>query len=322
MLQFTDADILVPLYSLQSQRRPWDPLLPAPKNNTYIGQMKLFASELAFLNLGCSAKLSESVIVYAGAASGQHIPALAMLYPNTEFWLYDPAPFAISPSDQIKIIRGLFTDEVAAKWARSSEPVIFISDVRTSGDTKDEHESEVAANMEMQAKWLDIMRPRAWSLKFRIPFTVVEAKKPFSYLGGRLIYQPYAPPLSMELRLLGNSKQAAEGSRAVQYDSEALEQTVFYHNTVIRPDRDRYLNVFTDDATPYGNPEFDNGYDCSYLLHCVKRYQESPEAVSSSRSMSGVLNTTRQLIENISQGRWNLAMRKSQGPRARRVFLK
>lgn len=318
-MEFTAADILVPLYAPASERRPWDSKVPPPVNNTYIGQMKLFATELAFLTLGCPIKLESSVIVYAGAAGGHHIPALASLFPETDFWLYDPAPFAIEPTEQIHIIRGLFTDEIAREWGRYADgPVIFISDVRTSGDTMEEHESEVASNMEMQAAWLETIRAVASSTKFRIPFPIIEADLPFRYFGGRLLYQPYPKPFSMELRLVTNAAQAVEGRHAVSYDSRALEETVFCHNTVVRPDRRRYLNVFTGDSTPYGDPNFDNGYDCTYLLHCIKRYIEGPglaymndpPSMSTLAGQRFALSLTKKLVDSISQGHWTLESRK------------
>lgn len=329
-IEFTDADILVPLYAPASERRPWDSKMPAP-NNTYIGQMKLLASEIAFLTLGCSSDhLNDAIVVYAGAAAGQHIPALASLFPETEFWLYDPAPFAIEATDQIHIVKGLFTDTVAREWGDHRDgPVVFISDVRTSGDTSEEHESEVAANMAMQARWIELITPRWWSLKFRIPFTVIEANEPYPYLGGRLIYQPFAKPLSMELRLIGNGTQATQGPRAVSYDSRALEETVFYHNT-IRRKQQRYADVFTGENDSYDDPEFDNGYDCSYLLHCVKRYMEgpgraylkNPPPLSTEAGQHLALTLTKRLIQMTSQGRWTLASRKATSGRPPRFLPK
>lgn len=308
---FRDADILVPLNPPKSQRRPWDRKVPLPVTNTYIGQLKLLASEIAFLVLGIPPLPSrQHVIVYAGAAGGHHIPALASMYPAIDFYLYDPAPFAIKATKQIHIIQGLFTDEVAKEWGRRGEEeldVIFISDVRTSGDTAEEHESEIAENMAMQARWIDLVRPSWWSLKFRIPYPVIESQEPFFYLRGKLIYQPYPKPVSMELRLIGNRQDAEAGPQEFVYDSQALEQTVFYHNTIVRPNRNRYANVFTGDAKPYDDPQFDNGYDCTYFLHCLKRYLDDGDETTT-------LALANRLLSETSQGRWTLLQRKTTRP--------
>lgn len=310
---FTDADILVPLYAPMSERLAWDSK-KAPPHNTYIGQVKLLAAEIAFITMGISDAASDCVVVYAGAAGGHHIPALAALFPDTPFHLYDPAPFAIEATDQITIVNGLFTDEIARYWGEYKEAyVIFISDVRTSGDTSEEHESEVASNMTMQARWIELIQPQWWSLKFRIPYTVIEANEPFVYLGGQILYQAYAKPLSMELRLIGNAKNAAAGPLAVSYDSRALEQTVFFHNMHQRSQLNRYENVFTQDSKPYSDREFGHDYDPTYLLYTVKRYLEDYEADASDSGPEVLeamaIKLTKKMLETTSQGRWTLASR-------------
>lgn len=314
-LEFTDADLLVPLDAPMDERRAWNSKIPPPPTNTYIGQLKLLATEIAFLTLGTTEDLSNCVVVYAGAAGGHHIPALADKFRELEFYLYDPAPFAIEATDQLHIINGMFTDEVAHKWGSQTEfGVLFICDIRTSGDTAEEHESEVASNMAMQAHWVDLLSPalRGYSLKFRIPYTVIEANKPFKYLGGSLIYQPYPKPFSMELRLLGNASDAEAGPLAVTYDSKALEQTVFYHNTVIRPNRNLYANIFSRHSTPsrdkYRDSQFDNGYDCTYFLYVVKRYQEMRGLPDTEAVVQTIVS---KMISITSQGKWTLAQRKS-----------
>jgi hypothetical protein len=42
---------------------------------------------------GCTRKRNVAWLVYAGAAPGTHIPALAALFPGVHFVLVDPAPF-------------------------------------------------------------------------------------------------------------------------------------------------------------------------------------------------------------------------------------
>jgi hypothetical protein len=279
---FTDADLTVNLEAPSSEKRAWNSRIRPPANNTYVGQLKLLATEIAFLNT--IDDLNNCVVVYAGAAAGQHIPALALLFPKLHFYLYDPAPFAIQETEYLHIINGFFTDEIAQEWSESR--TIFICDIRTSGDTSEEHESEVQANMAMQAHWVEILKPNlvAYSLKFRIPFTIVEADLPYLYLGGRLIYQPFAKPLSMELRLIGTK----EDLKPREYDSRSLEQIVFYHNTVVRPDLGRYR----------AEAEFNGGYDCAYLLYTIRR-----------RIGQSPVKMARKMIEITSQGRWKLSDR-------------
>lgn len=310
---FRDSDLLVPLDPPFSERKAWNRREASQLPNTYIGQLKLLSGEIALLALGLSTEdLANSVIVYAGAAGGHHIPALAELIPDTTFYLYDPAPFAIESTDQLIIVNGMFTDETANEWAQYEDGrVIFICDIRTSGDTAEEHESEVHANMQMQARWIEIMRPNlvAFFLKFRIPYTIIEADIPFKYLGGTLLYQPYAKPDSMELRLLGKGSEPS-----TVYDSKTLEQTVFYHNSVMRPNLDLYLNIFTGTSTSYSDPQFDNGYDCTFFLYSIMRFLQIHEKDKVTEAT--VLKIAQRMLSITSQGKWTLAQRKS----ARRVI--
>ena len=77
------------------------------------GQRKLFITELFFLtkyqNLG-------DVVIYAGAAPGNHIPFLTELFPQLKFILVDPNKFMISENDKIKIINEYFTDQMCENF--------------------------------------------------------------------------------------------------------------------------------------------------------------------------------------------------------------
>jgi hypothetical protein len=84
------------------------------------------------------------IVVYAGAAPGNHIPILSDLFPEIEFHLYDPAPFKINPSNKIKIYNQYFLDKDALDW-KNKDNVYFISDIRTSDyHVKTEEENEDA----------------------------------------------------------------------------------------------------------------------------------------------------------------------------------
>lgn len=77
------------------------------------GQRKLLLSEIEFLSLyGDQAK----VVVYAGAAPGTHIKALANMFPDHKFVLVDPANFTVKNSSNILCRQEMFTDAVAAEF--------------------------------------------------------------------------------------------------------------------------------------------------------------------------------------------------------------
>lgn len=285
----------------ESEQMPWDSRRPPPPNNVHRGQIKLLGCEIAALVVAIKESLEKVTIVYAGAAAGQHIPALAHLFPDMHMHLYDPHPFSFKPTEFLHIYQQLFTEDTAHEWATFQHNfgyVFFITDVRTSGDTKEEHESEILENMRMQANWVEIIKPHWFSFKFRIPYTVIERGEKYPYFSGQLFYQPFPKPVSMEMRLIGDHKDVARGSLYHLYDSPALERILSYHNVVVRPDLHRYLNAISGDATPY-TPEygFDNGYDCSYYLYAVKSYVEALE----SRNLVGRGSTWRPPISRFSR---------------------
>jgi len=263
---FGHQDLLV---TLDQPKKDWDSK-NRPKN-THLGQLKLLLGELAFL-LDFVDDLANVTLVYAGAAPGQHIKAVAYLFPDLEMHLYDPAPFAIQETENIHIYQSYFTDEIAEKWA-NVEKVLFVSDIRSGGDTRDEFEEEVHRNMMMQEKWVRIIKPERFSLKFRIPYTVIERGEKYKYLGGTLIYQAYPKADSMEMRLIGDEENATNPN--VVYDSINLEKILFYHNSTIRPLRTFYTNVTTRDNTEYPSTSgLYRDYDSSYFLFTVIRYLE------------------------------------------------
>lgn len=306
-LLFTSRDLLVPLYSPPSMRRKWNPREHPSPTVQYVGQLKLWCSEVAAFEFAMSRPVEECHLVYAGAASGQHIPALLdLLYPEVTADLYDPREFAFVPSSQIRQHRSLFLADTADKWRDFEKPVVFISDIRTSGDTEEEHETEINQNMEMQADWVERMRPEMSLLKFRIPFPDVEARKMYPYFEGLLGWQVFAKPFSMELRLAVNRTQAELGPEEFEYDSWALEEEVFYHNTVERPSPSRFMNVVTGESNEYGDPQFNRGFDCTYLLFVLSQYLKRREG---RLDEDRLMELAERVVHITSQGRWNLANR-------------
>jgi hypothetical protein len=56
----------------------------------HIGQLKLFLTEMEFLNDVLPAADSSALVVYAGSAPSMHLPFLLELFPNVKFILVDP----------------------------------------------------------------------------------------------------------------------------------------------------------------------------------------------------------------------------------------
>lgn len=313
-INFNDEDAFFTTSDAGMGKRPYTRKVHRPDTHS-IPQLKLFAGELAFLTLAVGQKVIEnSVIVYAGAAAGNHIPLLAAFFPDTHFYLYDTEQFEIDSTKYIHIFREEFTEDVARAWRLTGQQIIFISDIRNMKPhgSKKKYEQEIAIDMAKQALWVEIMQPTWWSLKFRIPYPIVSSGKDFPYLSGFLMMQPFAKTFSMEMRLVGREEHARIGAKAVVYNTRELEQRLFYHNTIVRPEFDRFANALSFDQQKYKSTQFDHGYDCTYFLYVLDTYMETPYAVHSGAKVPDVerLDFAERMIEEISRGKWTIKTHK------------
>lgn len=119
------------------------------------GQRKLLLSEIEFLT---EYSKDGDIVVYAGAAPGTHIPYLAKLFPQLEYYLYDPADFNVTTKDNIYVFQEYFTDNTVRDLRASiSRRILFICDIRTA-DAKvmlpEEIEDSIQHDMLMQMNWV------------------------------------------------------------------------------------------------------------------------------------------------------------------------
>ena len=106
--------------------------------NQHHGQLKLFLGELEFLmNYFSEQKdavraMQHTLIVYAGAAPGNHILDLLTWLPDTYWHLYDPCEFdnRLYRHPNVKCFKTKFTDIKARDY--SCQKTIFISDIRST----------------------------------------------------------------------------------------------------------------------------------------------------------------------------------------------
>lgn len=232
------------------------------------GQRKLLVSEIGFLTRFAT---NETVVVYAGAAPGTHIPMLVSMFAAVPLWiLVDPAPFKIDAASNIVLVQDRFTDESAKELAARYKSILFISDIRSAGAVPDKRkmskkrfnklnakrEGGIEADMADQARWVGILKPKAALLKFRLPFTPGKTR----YLDGELAYQAWAPQLSAEARL---TVVAEDKGRTKEYDHTTHEQRMFYFNAVTRREC-----IF-----PHGvKGDYCQCYDCSAEIVVLQAY--------------------------------------------------
>mgnify|MGYP001560049506 CR=1 FL=1 len=265
-------------------------------NNTHWGQLKLIIEELAFFVYFLSPQLSNGTVVYVGAASGQHIPILARMFPTLSWELYDPSEFSISekdfPSGKIKIFTGtdgLFDKNKALMYANRSD-IIFISDIRREltkqadariRDEENEMKNDeiIIEDMNMQKEWIETIQPEIASLKFRLPWTLPEnGATSFNYFDGYIMLQPFAPVKSTESRLI--PKKDSNGTYSYRdWDIKAYEGQMYRHNIEIR-DRTFYKNPISRSDAPFLKDELLNDYDsvatCFILGEYLRKMNVTP----------------------------------------------
>jgi hypothetical protein len=234
----------------------------------HFGQLKLLDGVIQFLtNFWDPKEVPHPIVVYAGAAPGQNIEVLSLLFPAVTWHLYDPSSFCIKPSERIKIYtgdEGYFTNTHANKWARRND-VFFISDIRGPYKSvienlsleeeyeklqndphyaselltiQEKNEQLVANDMNSQKQWYKIIRPVHALLKFRLPYAYKHFKKEFNYLNGHIYFQPWVGPNSTETRLV------PIGYDDIEWDINIYEEQMFYFNRITRVSK--YMNPFSD----------------------------------------------------------------------------
>ncbi len=259
-------------------RLAYEPVPPDERSTRHWGQRKLMLAEVEFLTLCAPAS---ALVVYAGAAPGTHIGLLAQLFPGLRFLCVDPRPFLAKSSAQVELRQCFFTAEMAAQLGAGSGPVLLISDVRTADPrvqgSLEAVEEAVASDQAMQMDWVMLMRPLAYMLKFRLPWTAGTTR----YLRGDVHLPIWGRATTTETRLICRGLP-----EFVDYDNKLYEEQLFYFNRVTRAE-------YHDHPTDLGE-DTDHCYDCAaedlvlrqYLAKSLGREPTSGETRALSRRIS------------------------------------
>jgi len=269
----TEADRII---TPESIHVPYTKDPTTKKTLEHWGQRKLFMSELEFLtNHGRDG----GIVIYVGAAPGIHTTFLAKLFPYHHFVLIDPAPFRCKETKDITIIQEYMTDAMAEDFAKNvtwflskrsnsrvclptNKNVLFISDVRRphkqiDGKT-DETDELVMHDMNMQLKWIEIIKPEYSMVKFRLPY----ADGTTTYCSGTIYFQMWAPMHSTETRLVIKKDEIFKKKT---YINEIYNGWLHYFNLWSR--LMYYPHVRVNSLC--------HCYDCSAELFVVQKYLKS-----------------------------------------------
>jgi len=260
---FTDNDrILKPTDPQREYRRR----ATDGKSVIHWGQRKLLLSEIEFLTH--YSELS-TLVVYAGAAPGSHIPILCEMFPKHQFVLYDPNQFdpVLSKYPQITTIQEYFMDKDAEYYL--GKDVLFISDIRTANPTlmtEDEITERINKDNEWMLQWCQKMKPKKALLKWKLPYGPGSTK----FLGYERIFLPiWGPVTTTECRLVPITDPEDPNYIKV-YDHVEYEQQLFYFNTVKR------LTYYHHDVEADG---LDHCFDCMSEIFVLGLYLEKKDII-------------------------------------------
>jgi len=257
------------------------------RTSTHNGQRKLFGGTLFF----CTKYLEQGdLVIYGGSAPGYNIKGIAELFPKNHFILIDPRQLDIKAKDNnITCLRekisvdffekpkNLVIDDKKIYESPISygSRILFISDIRGDIEMKgQEWETIVKRNMELQSDVVKKLNPKAFCLKFRIPYTEKKKVVTFRYLDGHIVLQPFNRQSSAESRLI--CKRPSNGYTEKDYKLSIHENQMFYVNTVLR----EWCEFNTTDGVKGGDKCFDCFLEetfCKCYLEKYKRFKDVVE---------------------------------------------
>jgi len=313
---------------------------PDMKYSGHWGQRKLLYTEIEFFSIASKfidINKNNCLIVYIGAANGVRDNIYKTLFPNTQFLLYDPMPFAIKESEQFIIKTGkdgFFSDDTIQDVfdIAKGRKLLYICDIRS-----DTSESAIWDNMAQQQRWGIKMGVELMMLKLRFPYTYIKehgkridtiikpydlneiknniviineqkTEKELLYLHGNIYIQLHAPYRSTETRLItGKIKYMNKDSKYDKddekyalkyYDSDKYEEQMNYFNTNYRLQTYSYKNSMDTKNHIIG---FDDGYDMTgeYVI-CDKYFKYYKKEEYDHKKIIKLLNEINIFMSNIT----------------------
>ena len=261
-----------------------------PNTTIHWGQLKMFLTTFLFLIKVIKEDDTIINIVYPGSAGGDNILILCDMFPNTRWYLIDPAKYHRKLYHHPQVIEcrnEFFTDELALYYHNKLKgtKILFISDIRLTTD-----DDAVIRDQEMNAKWYSLIQPDYGFLKFRVPFDIVSGE--YKYYNGTIYIQPYAPIHSTETRLLLIGKLEPKTYNIKEYTGK-----MFYFNQAMRPCY--YKSIIKRHAY------MDHCWDCVYYSYLVKNYISAFPQFNKLYGNMDITNLINNIIKIISSSNIN-----------------
>jgi len=209
--------------------------------NCHFGQLKLFYALLEFMIiLKMRNLLDDTLILYIGSATGSNIYAVSLLFPNIKWLLYDPSKFddRLFNSNNITIKTGnegfwsldKITEAQEIKNKLGLKYIAFISDIRIETSDKKILQDNLLnlhsillmddviayelknrfiyydENINEDEQRTDYDLKLTEDMKTKIDHVPIYQLNYYAYIGGKIYFQIYGPPYSVETRLIGFRK--------------------------------------------------------------------------------------------------------------------
>ncbi len=278
-------------------------------SDVHLGQRKLLINEILFLTQHGS---KSNVVVYIGAAGGQHIPILGEMFPRHRFLLYDPAQFSRPLMEymrknpqKIKVYNELFPPAPGSLSAKELEEAtggetgfLLISDIRRRDESSDAPTNkDVDEDMELQVDICRKMNPKAAHLKCRLPYLDPEANPPepdveVKVPNGEIYFQPWCPHKSTETRLVIEPPYTDDNSRPIS--ARWYESALYYHNSVSR--YHRYSVAVLAPLEVFVGTIYDSCFDCTFERYTIWLYLTSSHKAESYSNLSVIFNLIKRTL--------------------------
>lgn len=238
---------------------------------THMGQRKLLLSEIQLLTEYYRMYYDvetdiHPVVMYVGGSPGNHLVFLHKMFPYVKFILIDGAlkpgfderlaSITFKRKKVFELHVKMFTDEMCAEYVTKFKKnnLVFVSDIRSSNKDTILFEAQVAGDMELQKKWIDLLQPRLSMIKFRpvyldaqlsydVERTLKEIKniksnfaiwKNFpniTFYEGTILFQIWARSISGETRFMVHQRDLKTSK---EYEFTAYEEIMSFHNNYTR----------------------------------------------------------------------------------------
>lgn len=259
------------------------------------------------------------LVVYAGAANGQHLPFLFTLFPNIKFILIDPAPFCrpvveIAKQENgpiVAVIKDNCTvelcEELRQKYSKEYH-IFLVSDIRSGVPKKmtsnASHTAMILKDNAQQEEWCTALQPEWAMLKFHPPYPPQKDANSqgydpddttpefIDYLGGVCLFGVWAPKSSSEVRLVTQGPFPQPRSRRRLYSCLKHEQQCYYYNCAERYQRDcaaerviweKYLSLLENRSDEF-SALMDSSLLWGSLRKAVAMYSNNVEKLSKAAS--------------------------------------